>query len=122
MAFFKRSVKAVDGLGQLQTADLPNGEIPLNLKQECETRWNSMFYMIDRFVKLANYISNVLITLPRKRNNEIPDMVTHSELQILKGSTAVLAPVESATTEMSGDSYVTCSKIIPNVNCLTKKL
>ena len=122
VTYCKRSIKAADGLKELQKSDSQQHKAPLKLKQECETRWNSMFYMLERFLELANHVSTVLMNLPRKRNDDIPDMLTHSEVQILKDACAILSPVEKVTTEMSGESYVTCSKIIPIVNCLTKTL
>ncbi|XP_011859962.1 PREDICTED: zinc finger BED domain-containing protein 4-like [Vollenhovia emeryi] len=122
VTYFKRSVKAEDALKDLQTSDLKNDGLVLKLKQECETRWNSIFYMIERFVQLANHVNSVLITLPRKKQDDIPEMTTHAELQILKDACAILRPVERVTTEMSSESYVTCSKIIPIVNCLIKTL
>ncbi|XP_024886880.1 zinc finger BED domain-containing protein 4-like [Temnothorax curvispinosus] len=122
VTYFKRSVKAADALKELQTSDLENGGPVLKLKQECETRWNSLFYMIERYIQLVNQVNTVLITLPRKKQEDVPEMTTRAELQILKDACAILCPIECVTTEMSGESYVTCSKIIPIVNCLVKTL
>lgn len=52
----------------------------------------------------------------------MPEMTTRAELQILKDACTILRPVERVTTEMSGESYITCSKIIPIINCLIKTL
>ncbi|KYN29539.1 Zinc finger BED domain-containing protein 1 [Trachymyrmex cornetzi] len=49
-------------------------------------------------------------------------MSTHTDLQILKDICAILRPVERVTTEISGELYVTCSKIIPIINCLIRTL
>ncbi|XP_071568105.1 zinc finger BED domain-containing protein 4-like [Temnothorax nylanderi] len=121
VTYFKRSAKAADALKELQTSDLENGGLTLKLKQGCEARWNSLFYMIEKFVQLVNHVNTVLITLSRKKQ-AIPEMTTRTELQILKAVCAILRPVECVTTEISGESYVTCSKIIPIVNCLVRTL
>ncbi|XP_018368511.1 PREDICTED: zinc finger BED domain-containing protein 4-like [Trachymyrmex cornetzi] len=46
VTFLKRSVKAADELRALQMKTSPNGE-HLKVIQESETRWNSMFYMLE---------------------------------------------------------------------------
>lgn len=49
-------------------------------------------------------------------------MLTQKEIQITKEIVTILSPLEKITVEMSGDGYVTCSKIIPIINCLTKTM
>lgn len=51
-----------------------------------------------------------------------PEMVTGHELEILKQIVLLLKPFEFVTKESSGQNYVTLSKIIPMINCLTSKL
>ncbi|XP_018374028.1 PREDICTED: zinc finger BED domain-containing protein 4-like [Trachymyrmex cornetzi] len=122
VTYFKRSVKATNALNELQTSNLENDQNILKLKQGCETHWNSLFYMIKRFIQLANLVNTVLLTLPRKKHDDIPEMTTHTDLQILKDICAILRPVERVTTEISGELYVTCSKIIPIISCLIRTL
>jgi len=122
VTYFKRSVKATtNALNELQISNLENGQNILKLKQECETRWNVLFY-IERFIQLANLVNTILLTLPWKKHDDIPEMTTHTDLQILKDICAILHPVERVTRKMSGELYVTYSKINPIINCLIKTL
>lgn len=93
----------------------------MKLKQECETRWNSMYYMIERFLLLANHVSTVLINSSFGRV-EAPEMLSHSELRVIEDAVEVLSPIEVVTKEMSGEYYVTSSNVIPILNCLMKSL
>lgn len=49
-------------------------------------------------------------------------MTDASELQIIKEILEILGPIEVVSKEISGDRYLTCSKIIPIINCLRHKL
>ncbi|KYN50079.1 Zinc finger BED domain-containing protein 1, partial [Cyphomyrmex costatus] len=116
VTFFKHSVNASDELRKLQVKNGIKEGAVLKLKQECETRWNSMYYMLSRFLQLTQFISMILIRYSK------PDMLMQSEIQIAKEIMTILSPLEKITVEMSGDRYVTCSKIIPIVNCLVKTM
>jgi len=48
VTYFKRSVKAMNAFNELQISNL--GQNILKLKG-CKTRWNSLFYMIERFIQ-----------------------------------------------------------------------
>ncbi|XP_018401732.1 PREDICTED: zinc finger BED domain-containing protein 4-like, partial [Cyphomyrmex costatus] len=109
-------VNASDELRKLQVKNGIKEGAVLKLKQECETRWNSMYYMLSRFLQLTQFISMILIRYSK------PDMLMQSEIQIAKEIMTILSPLEKITVEMSGDRYVTCSKIIPIVNCLVKTM
>lgn len=111
VTFLKRSVKAADELRALQMKTNSNGE-HLKVIQECETRWNSTFYMLERFCKLSEYISTVLF-----KHSDL-QMLSHSDITCIKESLKILSPIESVTVEMSSEKYVTGSKVIPIVHCL----
>jgi len=116
VTFFKHSVNASDELRKLQVRNGIKEGAVLKLKQECETRWNSMYYMLSRFLQLTEYVNAILIRFPK------PDMLVQGEIYIIKEIVTILSSLEKITVEMSGEGYVTCSKIIPIVNCLAKTM
>ncbi|XP_072157560.1 zinc finger BED domain-containing protein 4-like [Bemisia tabaci] len=90
----------------------PPGEA-LKLMQSVITRWNSEFYMIQRFLKLKDYISGVLINHP-----DSVQMISARKVSELQEVMTLLEPLEEMTRHLSGLHYVTCSAVIPLVNCL----
>ncbi|KAE9522314.1 hypothetical protein AGLY_017289 [Aphis glycines] len=78
---------------------------------DVSTRWNSSFYMIERFSTLAAiYLSQVLLEF---NGTDIPEMVSVSELNRLKEMCALLRPFEQLTRELSTEKTVMSSKVIP---------
>ena len=71
-------------------------------EQDVLTRWNSTFYMIERFLLLRQFPSTVLI-----KHAKGPPMVTASEIETLTEIIAILKPLEWVTREISGEKYVT---------------
>jgi hypothetical protein len=109
--WFKNSVIGSDELRKMQMNDgVPEGTT-LKLKQDVQTRWNSVFYMIDRFIQLSRYVSQILLDNPSG-----PDMIVATELNTLKELQLILKPLEIATRELSGEKYVTISKVIPIIH------
>lgn len=76
VTFFKSSVKA---------ADLLRKATPLKLIQAVPTRWNSTFYMLERFILLVEKIGP--ITLSQER---CPAMVTSQDIMVIKEVLEVL--------------------------------
>ncbi|CAI6356013.1 unnamed protein product [Macrosiphum euphorbiae] len=107
VTYFKQSVAASDELGKL---------CDHKLKQSVPTRWNSIYFMIDRFILCSNHIASVLINIRRG-----PEMLTADEIDVAKEMLLVLRPMEVATRELCGQKYVTGSTVIPLINCLIKK-
>lgn len=108
VTFFKQSVIAADELRKYEQK---------KLIQCVPTRWNSVYYMLERFIELSEGISLVLLKFPKA-----PPMLSASELQLAREIIQVLSPIEAATKEICGESYVTGSKVIPLINCLKKKI
>ncbi|XP_046391582.1 E3 SUMO-protein ligase ZBED1-like [Ischnura elegans] len=113
VTWFKHSVQGADMLRKVQMESGRSEGNVLKLKQDIPTRWNSCFYMLDQFLKLKDCLTVVLIKFP-----QAPPMLTAFQLEEVKEVIELLKPIESISKELSGSSYVTCSKIIPLVNCL----
>lgn len=111
--YFKHSVQASDQLRKAQD-DI---QTPLRLIQSVCTRWNSTYYQLERFVKLADKIAPILLS-----NSKAPSMLTAAQLDGLKDLIQIYEPLEEPTKEVSGENYVTSGKIIPMVYCLNKSV
>ncbi|XP_046800992.1 E3 SUMO-protein ligase ZBED1-like [Lucilia cuprina] len=111
--FIKRSVNASDELRKRQVnMGLKEGQIK-KMILDVRTRWNSCFYMLQRFIELVSIIGAILLNRP-----EAPPMILSSEIDCIKEMIEILSPFEKLTKEISGDSYVTVSKVIPLVSCV----
>lgn len=106
VTFFKQSVSANDKLKKV---------CDLKLKQSVPTRWNSIYYMIDRFLLCSNHIASILITIRRG-----PSMLSADEIDIAKEINLILKSFEAATKELCGENYITGSKVISLIHCLIK--
>ncbi|XP_049318602.1 zinc finger BED domain-containing protein 4-like [Bactrocera dorsalis] len=89
------------------------GTEPLKLIQSVETRWNSTFYMIERFVKVEDAVKSTVALIDK----ELP-RISPEEWLLLKDLLTVLKPFEYTTKEISGQKYCTGSMVIPIVNGL----
>ncbi|KYN50115.1 Zinc finger BED domain-containing protein 1 [Cyphomyrmex costatus] len=108
VTYFKHSVYASDKLRQ---------KVDLKLIQSVPTRWNSCFYMLERFIELSPHVGSILLEADNS-----PDMLTASELRVIREFVKLLRPLEQATKEICGEAYSTGSKVIPLVNCIQQKI
>jgi hypothetical protein len=80
---------------------------------DCKTRWNSVFIMLARF--LENKEALLLFQCTESGKDYI---FTNDEWEMAANVKLLLEPAYEATVELSGDSYVSGSKVIP----ITKSL
>lgn len=115
--FCRKHVHVTDKLRKLQAeAGIPEGGM-LKLILDVPTRWNSVFYMLQRFLNLFNYIATILLDLL-----EAPEMITNRQRDELQEIISLLRPMEAMTTQLSGDKYSTLSCVIPLTHCGRKQI
>ncbi|XP_050527934.1 zinc finger BED domain-containing protein 4-like [Daktulosphaira vitifoliae] len=113
----KNNVRVSDLLRKKQSENgVPEGSMK-KLILDVPTRWNSVFYMISRFVEMVTLISPLLI-----KDYTAPVMLTAIEMDTLKQLLDLLKPMEFVTKESSGKNYITISKVIPMISYLQKQL
>ncbi|XP_015788343.1 zinc finger BED domain-containing protein 1-like [Tetranychus urticae] len=113
VTFIKHSSTASQILAQAQTDEVQK----LKLKQAVVTRWNSIYLMLERFVKLNVHVYAILTQFSRA-----PGMVNQTEITAIVEALELLKPFYEATEELSSDTKTTISKIIPMVNLIDKRL
>ncbi|KAF6217108.1 hypothetical protein GE061_001461 [Apolygus lucorum] len=110
--WLKHSVVGSDALRK-KTKDLEKKI----LIQSIPTRWNSTYYMIERFLFLREQVSCVIAF-----NTSAPKMLDADEVEILTELMLLLRPIESATRDVSGEKFITSSVVIPMVKLLKRNI
>lgn len=114
VTYFKRSVNAADALRAIQKKNgKSEGEV-LKLKKDEPTRWGSMYYMLERFILLAEDVGVVLL------RHEHVRMLSGSELLAAKEACELLHPVAHAITELEGEEMSISGKVIPILNIMKR--
>lgn len=113
---FRRSTKATEKLMSIQRQTHLETQ-HLRLKQDVETRWNSTYYMIERIADLNEVVTTALCLLGKNHLCLDP-----SDYAVVVHTISVLKPFEKATQEMSGDFFVSVSKLIPLIHLLQDML
>ena len=109
--FFHKSSKACD---LLEKECQSRGFKYYRLVQSVVTRWNSLYMMLKQIDGCFDCINFVLYSLQSKI-----EPLTENDRAILTDMLKCLAPFDEATTELSGEQYITVSLIIPNVGILS---
>lgn len=84
------------------------GKQPLKLIQECITRWNSLYYMLERFIHLFEYINLINFSL-----RKAPPLLNSNDIDIIQDTLKLMSFFEKVSKDMSSEKVVTCSKILP---------
>ena len=86
------------------------------LKNESPTRWNSLYYLMDRIVEQREAITVVLAS-----NDKVNNLQNH-EWKTAENYVKVLKPFEDVTSMMSASRYPTLSMVIPVLNVLKQQM
>lgn len=106
---FKNSRNCAMVLNNLQAAkDIAHNK-RLSYEISCATRWNSKFYMLQRYEDLLEYCPQVADQVPLK---DRPNQLSATERATLKELVQLLQPLEYITRKFSGTSYPTASLVI----------
>lgn len=111
--YFKKSSHALVKLHEFQKQA---GSPTLKLKQDCPTRWNSSYDMIDRILSIKDPIIATLAIL----NNSEVDCLSAQEWLVLEHARNMLKIFYDVTVEISSEKYVSLSKEIIFVKSLNK--
>ncbi|XP_029674260.1 zinc finger BED domain-containing protein 4-like [Formica exsecta] len=95
----KNSVINSDKLRKIQMRNGVSEGSTKKLILDVSTRWNSVYYMLERFVELTKVCSELLL-----EDYASPEMPTASEIEIIKQLSSLLKPFEFVTKESSGEA------------------
>jgi hypothetical protein len=84
----------------------------LKLKQECITRWNSKFDMLERLVFVKDAVSSVVASVKNVQG------LSASEWEVAEEYVNVFKPFKVLTATMSSATSPTISMVIPELNKL----
>ncbi|XP_039287793.1 E3 SUMO-protein ligase ZBED1-like [Nilaparvata lugens] len=113
----KNSVNISDKLREIQVnSGIAEGAVK-KLILDVKTRWNSTYYMLERFIEMLKIVSEILL-----EKTTGPEMLTSTEIDVIKQLISLFKPFEFATREVSGENFVTISKVVPIVSCLVSQL
>lgn len=88
----------------------------LKLKQECPTRWNSRYDMLERLVAVKDPVSAMVASM-----KNVPSLLA-SEWEAAQEYVRIFKPLKILTAVMSASTYPTLSMVIPELNKLKHTL
>ena len=82
-----------------------------------KTQWNSTYYILQRFLELVSICCQMILFISNGS-----EMLLGSEIEVTKQIIVILKPFEFATRQTSAEKYVTLSKTLPTINCITSQI
>lgn len=111
---FHRSSVATQKLILMQE-QLRSGQKPLKLKMDVVTRWNSTLDMIERILFLQEPLEAALGAL----HHPVPNLL-EADWQALPDIVEILNPFKELTEQMSSETQVTISMVIPAIDSISR--
>lgn len=90
---------------------------PLKLINDVKTRWNSTYFMFERFISVREPLTCELTVL----GNEL-ELPSTAEFVVLDEVTRILKPFQQVTEELSAEKNVSASNVIVMIKDLMRAL
>lgn len=116
VAHYRKSTVSAERLTKYQLQQNADAQTK-RLVQDVDSRWNSTFYMVSRFVELKEALRSTMALVDR----DLPQ-ITVEDWSVLTQLITVLHPFEQLTKDMSGEKYLTASSVIVMTRCLKEAL
>jgi len=111
--FFNRDKQSETFTVQQQETPETRQSQPKKLISDVKNRWNSSFYMLQRYLELHALVSTALNLLEKEEM-----IITTEESEVLSSVVIALQPLEEVTRELCFEKTTPVSKIIPIINVL----
>lgn len=116
VSLFHHSYKANNALQEQQKI---LGLTVLKLIQSCPTRWNSIYFMLDRLLQNRVPVENVLANRKIVSRSTAEQLeITEREWTFISELISVLKPLQVATTVLCGNSHTPISMVNPVIRSL----
>lgn len=112
----KLSINAIKALVSYFKRTGLNAELPMTLKQDVPTRFNSEFIMLKSYLESAEDVKRVLL-----RKNELTKIAAIDEV-LINELVQFLEPFSTCTDDLSGDKYPTIQRVALNYHKLKQHI